>query len=121
MRAYKKTNAFSKIRLQPDMSPFGMKRNPTTDNIPKAASKLLKTSIEIRAQRHARNSPIPVPIPHAPQPTNAIALACMADPISPITGFPTRRKPPIIVSALKMITTRPILFTFLEQSDTAFG
>jgi hypothetical protein len=88
MRANKKENHFNKTRLQLDTSPFGMKTNVATHNVPKVASKQLKASIEMRAQRRARNNPIPVPIPHTPQQMNEMALACRNGPISPITGVP---------------------------------
>jgi hypothetical protein len=60
--------------MPPEMLPAGILKNATTPTMPLAARSPLKTSVEIRAQRHARNSPIPVPKPQAANPRNQIML-----------------------------------------------
>jgi len=51
------------MSFPPEMPPPGMSSYTTTSRMPNAAKSPLKITVETRAQRHARNSPIPVASP----------------------------------------------------------
>ena len=76
-------------------------------------------SIDIRAQRQARISPIPDARPQIAGGKTKKVASCTKCPISPIGPFRTcskARKARSMVSPLMPITCCPILLIFLEQS-----
>ena len=57
-------NTFTRTSSRPEIFPLGMKRKATNERAPQILRRLLKISMESRAQGHARNNPIPVARPH---------------------------------------------------------
>jgi len=123
IRQYEIVPALIRKRVHPDAPPLGMNRKLTTARAPQTAIRLLKTSIEIRAQRHARNKPAPVAKPHAAiQRARGAKMSCAKLPISPSgPRFGKLMQMDSMVQILTAITNTPTFFSFLAQSGLIFG
>src|SRR5579864_8874127 len=108
---------FSPSGYNPDISPLGSSNSPTATNIPKTIGKLLKTSMEIRAQLQDRSNPMPVASPHVTTQRNAGIMPCANFPISPsFPRLPIESNPVSRTNMLQANSSQPSFLIFWEQS-----